>query len=105
MNKGLVILGAVAVLGVGVYLAGTDVDIDGQVKLPDVDVTAKGGELPNVDVNTPEISVGEKKVDVTLPEVDVSTQEKTVSIPTIDYNAAEDSVIDEANESDSVENE
>lgn len=61
-------------------------------RLPDVDVDVRGGQLPKFDVDGPSVSVGEKKVDVTVPDVDVDVkgEEKTFTVPTIDVDLPED---------------
>lgn len=39
--------------------------------LPDVDISAKGGELPKVDMDSKEVVVGTKKTEVDVPVVGV----------------------------------
>ena len=53
-------------------LAGCDVDQTKEGELPDVDVNATGGELPEFNVEGPEVNVG--------------TENKTVEVPTIDVD-------------------
>lgn len=48
-----------------------DVDKTQEAKLPEVNVEAKGGQLPAYDVESPEVSVDTKKVVVEVPDVDV----------------------------------
>lgn len=48
-----------------------DVDVSGDVELPDVDVAVEGGELPNVDAKVGDIDVGSEEVTVTVPTIDV----------------------------------
>ena len=59
-------------------VAACDVDTEGNVKAPDVDVdvNASGGELPDVDVTGPEVNVG--------------TENKTVQVPTVDVDVPEE---------------
>lgn len=57
-------------------LAACDVDQTKEGELPDVDVNASGGQLPEFDVDAPEVNVG--------------TENKTVQVPTIDVDAPKD---------------
>lgn len=61
-------------------------------RLPDVDVDVKGGQLPKYDIDGPSVSVGEKEVDVTVPDVDVSVkgEKKSFTVPTIDVDLPDD---------------
>jgi hypothetical protein len=47
--------------------------------LPEVSV--KGGEMPNVDVDSKEVVVGTKKTEVEVPKV--KTETETVDVPTV----------------------
>lgn len=58
--------------------------------LPDVDVDVDPGELPEYEVEGPEVEVGTTETEVTVPDVDVSTEEKTVEVPTIDVEPPTD---------------
>jgi hypothetical protein len=40
-------------------------------KLPDVDVSAEGGKVPEYDVDAPDVDVRTEKREVTVPNVDV----------------------------------
>jgi uncharacterized lipoprotein len=66
MKKTLIIL---AVSGLG--LAACDVDQTQNGALPDVDVNATGGQLPEFNVTAPEVSVGTENKTVQVPDVDV----------------------------------
>lgn len=54
--------------------------------LPDVDVQAKGGDLPNYDVQTADVDVGTQPATVPVPDVDVdvNTKQATVPVPDVD---------------------
>lgn len=52
-------------------LAGCKVDQTEEGKLPDVEVTAEGGQLPKYEVETAEVSVGTKTVEVEVPTATV----------------------------------
>lgn len=52
-------------------VAACDVDQTKEGELPDVDVNASGGQLPEYDVDAPEVNVGTENKTVTVPTVDV----------------------------------
>lgn len=66
--KKLVIL-LVAASGLG--LAACDVDQTKNTQLPDVDVNVNGGQLPEFNVTTPEVTVGTENKTIQVPDVDV----------------------------------
>jgi uncharacterized lipoprotein len=66
MKKILILLAAS-----GVGLAACDVDQTKNGQMPDVDVNATGGQLPEFNVTTPEVSVGTENRTVQVPDVDV----------------------------------
>ena len=57
-------------------LAGCDVDQTKEGEMPDVDVNASGGQLPEYNVTGPEVNVG--------------TENKTVQVPTVDVDVPEE---------------
>lgn len=63
----LLALGASAVA-----LGGCQVEQTEEGELPDVDVTAEGGQLPEYDVDTADVEVGTREETVTVPDVDVT---------------------------------
>lgn len=67
MKKIVIMLAAASGLG----LAACDVDQTKNAQLPDVDVNATGGQLPEFNVTTPEVSVGTENKTVQVPDVDV----------------------------------
>ena len=62
---------ATFVLTSALALAACDVDQTQEGELPDVEVTAKGGQLPAYDVETAEVDVKTEKVEVDVPKVEV----------------------------------
>ena len=66
------ILAATSLFG----LAACDVDQTKEGELPEVEVNATGGELPEFDVDAPTVNVG--------------TENKTIEVPTVDVEAAKD---------------
>jgi uncharacterized lipoprotein len=67
MKKTIILLAAASGLG----LAACDVDQTKNAQLPDVDVNATGGQLPEFNVTPPEVSVGTENKTVQVPDVDV----------------------------------
>jgi uncharacterized lipoprotein len=67
MKKIIAILAAAGSLG----LAACDVDQTKNAQLPDVDVNATGGQLPEFNVTPPEVSVGTENKTIEVPDVDV----------------------------------
>lgn len=59
---------------------------------PDVDVdVSEGGELPEFDVEGPDVDVGTREEQVDVPtDVDVETEERTITVPDVDVDAPED---------------
>ncbi len=100
-----------ALIAGGIYLSGTEVNVDGG-DMPEVDVNVTGdsgnlpeyevkqteeGRMPSVDVDTDVKGGALPDVDVDTPEIDVETETKTIEVPTgIDVDAAKGSAIDDA---------
>ena len=57
-------------------VAACNVDQTQEGELPDVDVNASGGQMPEFDVDGPEVNVG--------------TENRTVEVPTIDVDLPDD---------------
>lgn len=57
-------------------LAACDVDQTKEGEMPDVDVNASGGQLPEFNVEGPEVNVG--------------TENKTVQVPTVDVDVPDE---------------
>ncbi|MBA3525455.1 MAG: hypothetical protein H0T82_00825 [Sphingomonas sp.] len=57
-------------------IAACDVDQTKEGDMPEVDVNASGGALPEYDVDAPSVNVG--------------TENKTVQVPTVDVDAPKD---------------
>ena len=64
---------AVALAAVCLGIAGCKVNKTQEGKLPDVNVTAKGGQLPEYNVQGPKVDVGSKNETVKVPTVKVKT--------------------------------
>lgn len=57
-------------------LGACDVDQTKEGELPEVEVNASGGQLPEFDVDAPTVNVG--------------TENKTIEVPTVDVDAPKD---------------
>ena len=55
----------------GLSLAACDVDQTKEGEMPDVDVNVSGGEMPEYNVDAPDVSVGTENKVVQVPDVDV----------------------------------
>ena len=72
MNNAVKIL-----IGAGCFaLAACDVDQTKEGELPEVEVNASGGQLPEFEVEGPTVNVG--------------TENKTIQVPTVDVDAPKD---------------
>lgn len=80
-NLALVALAAVVAWG-------CEVEQTEEGELPDVDV--QGGNMPEYDVDAPDVDVGTRDETVTVPDVDVGTEEKTIRVPDVDVNPPEE---------------
>ena len=72
---------AVLVLIAGVATGFIDLTASGRLRAPQVAVTAKGGEVPKVDVRTKELVVGTTEKNVQVPAL--ATQNSTIEVPTV----------------------
>lgn len=79
---------AVVAIAAAVYMI--DVDQTEEARLPDVDVSVEGGNLPEFDVEVGSVEMGTTTESVTVPDIDIDTREAEVTLPTIDVNPPED---------------
>ena len=86
----LIIVAVIALIAIVTYAMGLwSMDATGDLKTPEVSVSATGGEVPNVDVNTATIDVGTKTESVEMPKVEVGTTSTDIKLPTVDITPAE----------------
>lgn len=93
MNKAIVKSAAlVAALGAVLSLSACNVEKTEEGELPDVDVNASSGQLPEYDVETADVDVNTQPATVEVPDVDVdvNTKEATVPVPDVDVNMPEE---------------
>ncbi len=97
MKTGLTIAGVVAVAAAGLFaFYMVDIDQTEEARLPDVDVTVEGGQMPEFDADVGSIQMGEAEVEVEVPQVEVTTTTETVSVPTLSVTPpADDNPADE----------
>ncbi len=82
MKPALTIVGAIAVVllaVVGFYMV--DIDQTQETRLPDVDVSVEGGQLPAFDAEVGSVELTEEEVTVEVPNVEVTMEEETVTVP------------------------
>lgn len=67
-------IAAVVVLVFAIYMI--DIDQTEETRLPDVDVSVEGGQLPEFKAEVGDIDTGTKEVTVTVPTVDIQSPEE-----------------------------
>lgn len=85
MSRTVLILLAIAALVLLVLFATGILDVNQtkDAKLPDVNVSASGGQAPAFDVDAKEVVVGTTETNVSVPDVDINSKETTVDVPVI----------------------
>jgi len=91
----MVAVGVSAAVVVAVLMWAIDVDVTGDVEMPEVvaDIDVQGGKLPDIDVETVDVDIKEKTATVDIPtdvDVNVKTEEKEIPYPTIDITPPEE---------------
>ena len=84
MKTGLTIVGALAVvalIAVGIYMV--DIDQTQETRLPNVDVTVEGGQMPEFDAQVGSVEMTEEEATIEVPNVEVTMEEETVTVPGI----------------------
>jgi len=85
MSRTVLVILAIVALVLVVLLATGILNVN-QTKdgaLPDVDVSAEGGQVPEFDVDAKEVVVGTTERNVSVPDVDIDTKETTVDVPVV----------------------
>lgn len=72
---------AVLVMIVGVATGFINLNSSGQLRAPKVNVTAQGGEVPKLDVDTKELVVGTTETNVAVPSIGM--EKSKINVPTI----------------------
>lgn len=82
MRKVLVLLAIVVLVAIVLFATGFwSVDQTKKGELPDVNISAEGGQLPAFDVDSKEVVVGTTETNVEVPKVETKTE--TVKVPTV----------------------
>ena len=55
---------------------------EGEFRIPDVNVSATGGEVPSIDVDAKEVVIGTTQKQVEVPSM--GTENATVEVPTVE---------------------
>ena len=77
----VVVLVVIALVWTGIL----DVRTRGALRAPDIDVSATGGELPKVDVETRDVVIGTRNESVEVPVVE--TEERQIDVPVVGVEA------------------
>ena len=78
----LILLALAAIIAAILFATGFwRVNTSGELRAPDVDVSVKGGEVPNVDLDSKKIEVGTKKETIEVPKVE--TEKETIEVPVV----------------------
>ena len=85
-----ILAGLVAVAAIGFTIYMVDIEQTEEARLPDVDVTVEGGNMPEFQATTGSVSVDQEEVEVTVPKLRVTTEEETVTVPEINVTPPED---------------
>jgi hypothetical protein len=67
-------------------LAACRVEQERSAELPEVDVSVEPGQLPEYDIQGPDVNVGVTERTVTVPRVIVVQEEETVQVPYVDVD-------------------
>lgn len=84
---GLSVIAVAAVVGAS-YLV--DAEQTEDARLPDVDVTAEGGQLPEYDARVDDVAIVDRSVTVDVPEVEVTTREEEITVSMLNVQPPEE---------------
>lgn len=72
MKTGITIAILVFIAAIGLFaFYMIDIDVTEPARLPDVDVSVEGGNLPEIEAKTGDIDIGTDEVTVEVPTVDI----------------------------------
>lgn len=81
-RKLLVVLVVLVVIAIGLFATGFwKVEQTKEGELPDVNITAEGGQLPEFNVESKEVVVGTTETNIEVPKVETET--KKVEVPVV----------------------
>ena len=82
MRKVLILLAIIVVVAIILFATGFwSVNQTQEGALPDVNVSAEGGQLPEFDVDSKEVVVGTTETNVEVPKIETETE--TIETPVI----------------------
>ncbi|MBM1557639.1 hypothetical protein JQV19_15290 [Sulfitobacter mediterraneus] len=79
---------AAVVIAAGIYMI--DIDQTQETRMPDVDVSVNGGQLPEFEAEVGSVSAEQEDVTVDVPDVEVTMEEKRLTVPTLEINPPSD---------------
>ena len=85
-----VAIAAIAAAGVGTAIYLVDIEQTEEARLPDVNLSVEGGNMPAFEAETGSIRVESEEVTVPVPNVEVTTEEETVTAPTLEIEPPQD---------------
>lgn len=83
---------ALAIGSLLVLPVGCDVEQTEEGEMPNV--TVSEGNMPEYDVDAPDVDVESRETTMTVPDVDVDTKEVPVTVPDVDVTLPEDDSAD-----------
>ena len=91
MKTAATVIGAVAIVALAIFgFYMVDIDQTQEARLPDVDVSVEGGQMPAFDAKVGSVNITEEEVTVEVPKVDVTMEEERVTVPGIEINPPSD---------------
>ena len=72
------------------FATGCRVEREQAGELPDVDVDVEPGQLPEYEVEGPEVEIGTEEKTITVPDVDVDTEQQESTVPDVDVELPAD---------------
>lgn len=81
-RKVLIILVVLVLAAIVLFATGFwSVNETREARLPNVDISAEGGQLPGIDVDSKEVVVGTTETEIEVPKIETET--KTVEVPVV----------------------
>ena len=85
MKTAMTVVGAVAIVALAVFgFYMVDIDQTQEARLPNVDVTVEGGQMPAFDAEVGSVQLTEEEVTVKVPDVEVTMEEERITVPGIE---------------------
>jgi hypothetical protein len=94
LGLAIAVIALLAIAAGAVYMV--DVEETQEARIPDVNITTEGGQMPKYDARVGDVEVREEQAEVTVPDVDVNMEEQTVDVPTLNVTPPEETPGDTA---------